>query len=119
MTCTNLHLSTQPQIKMPDGQGSADRHIQGVLGALLGDFAAQIAGIDHTLVHAVHLMTGYDGIFPARGRCKPVKQHTAVDLLQGTHREPLPLKIFNGLHGIGKITPCDRILRSKERVGLQ
>lgn len=48
---------------VPEGDAGADGDVEGVLGAELGDFEADLAGVDNVGIDAVNFMPGDDGVF--------------------------------------------------------
>ena len=61
---------------MPDDDAGGDTHIHRMLGAKLRNLQATITGIHHLLLHTLHFITKYDGIFLREDWMK-VLQHGA------------------------------------------
>ena len=50
----------------PEGEGGGDGDVEGVLGAVLRDFEADVGGVDCGLTHAVDLVADDDGVASGR-----------------------------------------------------
>ena len=64
-----IFLSSKQQLagKLPHHNAGRSAHVEAVFGAQLRDFQAAISKVDHTLLHAFHLVSQHHGI--AFGRC--------------------------------------------------
>ena len=101
-----LHMLAQV---FPHDDGGRAGDIEGVLGAVLGNLEAAVAGIDYLLTHALYLIAHHQRDL-AVGNV-PVGQHrTPLYLLHRQYSVPFSMKLMDSVEGLLIILPRYRVL---------
>lgn len=98
---------------MPDGDGCRDGDVEGVFCAYLGNFKRYITLVDNLLVNAVDLVSGDEGVAPARIGVEIFERNAAFDLFEGADGVALGVQAFDSFEGRRMIAPRDRVFGSE------
>lgn len=69
--------------EVPDGYAGGDADVEGVFGAELGDFEAEVGGVDYLRVYSVDFVAGYDGVASGGVGAEVGEGYGAFDLFEG------------------------------------
>ena len=73
--------------EVPEGYAGADGDIEGVFCAELGDFQADIGGVDDGGIHAMNLMSGDNGVFFTGNGTEVIEPYAFLDLFEDADPE--------------------------------
>ena len=93
---------------MPEGYSGGDRYVEGVLGAALRDFEADVGAVYYGLVYAVYFVAEHKGVFGLALGLKAVEGHAAVHLLEAYDGISVGGEGVDGFCGSGVVVPVDR-----------
>lgn len=100
---------------MPKEDSGGHGDVERVFGAKLGDFEADVGGIDRGLVHAIDLVTHDDGIFFLGIRAKLLERDASLALLHGAYLIATGSEGRDGLESGGIIGPADGVFGAESR----
>ena len=85
-----------------------------MLGAVLGDFQGQVAGVHDILPDAVDFVAEYEGVLPARLAVEVLAELPGMDRLLHRHqRIAFGPQGGDGVHRVVEMLPGDGILRAR------